>query len=47
MDYIHNKKNVVLRDFKDDNVIIRRVFDPNNPSKSTHIIKLIDFGLAK
>lgn len=44
--FVH-ENNVVLRDFKDDNILIRRRFDPKNGEKSIFEIQLCDFGMSK
>lgn len=33
--YLH-EKGVMIRDLKDDNILIRRIFDPNNTGESTY-----------
>ncbi|KRX08341.1 Protein kinase-like domain [Pseudocohnilembus persalinus] len=44
--YLH-EKGVLIRDLKDDNILIRRVYDPKKLRDSIYEIQLIDFGLAK
>lgn len=44
--FVHDN-NVVLRDFKDDNILIRRRFDSSEENKSIYEVQLCDFGMSK
>lgn len=47
VDFLHTKKDMVIRDLKDTNVLMKRKFDKDKLNHSIYEIQLIDFGMSK
>ncbi|KRX06440.1 Protein kinase-like domain [Pseudocohnilembus persalinus] len=46
MEFLHDEQ-VMLRDLKDDNILVRRKYDLSQPEGSFYEILFIDFGMSK
>ncbi|KRW98678.1 Protein kinase-like domain [Pseudocohnilembus persalinus] len=45
--FLHNKKDMVIRDLKDTNILMKRIFNKDVNNESIYQTQIIDFGMSK